>query len=82
MVGAWQRLTQNDQMPIRIQVCSLPHAAGLPLPSYATAGAAGMDLVAAVLEPVVVGPGERDGIDFEISKANFASDQQAAADNG
>jgi dUTP pyrophosphatase len=46
-------------MIVQIQVCSLPHAQGLPLPSYATAGAAGMDLLAAIKDPVVIGPGER-----------------------
>ncbi len=35
----------------------LPHAEGLPLPSRATAHAAGMDLVAAV--DVTIAPGER-----------------------
>ena len=33
--------------PITIQFLSLPHGAGLPLPAYATDGAAGMDVVAA-----------------------------------
>jgi dUTP pyrophosphatase len=42
-----------------IQVTRLPHAEGLPLPSYATSGAAGMDLLAAVREPVVIPPGGR-----------------------
>jgi dUTP pyrophosphatase len=46
-------------MSIPIRVRRLPHAEGLNLPSYATAGAAGMDLLAAVREPVTVGPGER-----------------------
>jgi dUTP pyrophosphatase len=46
-------------MSIPILVRRLPHAEGLPLPSYATAGAAGMDLIAAVLAPVTVGPGQR-----------------------
>ncbi|HEX3574812.1 MAG TPA: dUTP diphosphatase [Rhodopila sp.] len=46
-------------MPIPILVRRLPHADGLPLPSYATAGAAGMDLLAAIADPVSVGPGER-----------------------
>jgi dUTP pyrophosphatase len=46
-------------MSIPILVRRLPHADGLALPSYATAGAAGMDLLAAVLQPVAVGPGER-----------------------
>jgi len=46
-------------MSIPILVRRLPHAEGLPLPSYATAGAAGMDLIAAIQDPVTVGPGER-----------------------
>jgi dUTP pyrophosphatase len=49
----------TDIMSIPILVRRLPHAQGLPLPSYATAGAAGMDLIAAVQDPVTVGPGER-----------------------
>jgi dUTP pyrophosphatase len=44
-------------MNIRIQ--RLPHASDLPLPSYATAGAAGMDLLAAVAAPVTITPGAR-----------------------
>jgi dUTP pyrophosphatase len=42
-----------------ILVTRLPHAAGLPLPAYATAGAAGMDLLAAVAEPLTIQPGGR-----------------------
>jgi dUTP pyrophosphatase len=42
-----------------IAVVRLPHAAGLPLPSYATEGAAGMDLLAAVSEPLLIAPGAR-----------------------
>lgn len=42
-----------------ILVQRLPHAEGLPLPAYATAGAAAMDLLAAVAAPVVVPPGGR-----------------------
>lgn len=37
----------------------LPHAAGLPLPSYETTQAAGMDIRAALEDPVVLKPGER-----------------------
>ena len=33
--------------PVTIQVKRLPNGGGLPLPAYATAGAAGMDVVAA-----------------------------------
>ncbi len=42
-----------------VSVKRLPHGTGLPLPAYATADAAGMDLVAAVAEPVTLAPGKR-----------------------
>jgi dUTP pyrophosphatase len=42
-----------------IDVVRLPHAEGLPLPAYATEGAAGMDLLAAVMSPMVIPPGAR-----------------------
>ncbi len=42
-----------------IDVVRLPHAQDLPLPSYATEGAAGMDLLAAVMSSVVIPPGGR-----------------------
>jgi dUTP pyrophosphatase len=44
---------------VDVDVVRLPHAEGLPLPSYATEGAAGMDLLAAVAAPVVIPPGGR-----------------------
>jgi dUTP pyrophosphatase len=44
---------------IALMVERLPHADGLPLPSYATEGAAGMDLIAALREPLVLQPGDR-----------------------
>ncbi len=46
-------------MTIPVQVKRLPHSAGLALPSYATPGAAGMDLLAAVQAPLVLAPGAR-----------------------
>lgn len=45
---------------ISISLHRLPHGEGLPLPAYATAGAAGMDVVAA--ESLVLDPGERRAI--------------------
>lgn len=39
-----------------VSVLRLPHGADLPLPAYQTAGAAGLDLLAAVAEPVVIAP--------------------------
>ncbi|MCQ4160453.1 dUTP diphosphatase [Roseomonas sp. GC11] len=44
---------------MKIAVRRLPHAEGLPLPSYATEGAAGFDLLAAVTTPLVIAPGQR-----------------------
>ena len=44
---------------ISIPLTILPHALGLPLPAYATPGAAGMDAVAAVTETVSIAPGAR-----------------------
>jgi dUTP pyrophosphatase len=46
-------------MTIPVQVKRFPHSEGLPLPSYATPGAAGMDLVAAVAAPLTLAPGQR-----------------------
>jgi len=40
-----------------MQIRRLPHADGLPLPAYQTAGASGMDLHAAVSDNVVIDPG-------------------------
>ncbi len=44
---------------VKVALQRLAHGAGLPLPDYATADAAGMDLVAAVTKPVTLAPGER-----------------------
>jgi dUTP pyrophosphatase len=45
--------------PVRVEVRQLAHGAGLPLPAYQTAHAAGLDLLAAVADdaPVVLAPG-------------------------
>jgi dUTP pyrophosphatase len=45
---------------IAIQLQRLAHGEGLPLPSYATAGAAGLDVVAA--EDVTLAPGQRHAV--------------------
>jgi len=45
--------------PIRIKVLRLPHGADLPLPSYATELAAGLDLLAAVDGSLILRPGQR-----------------------
>lgn len=46
-------------MTVPVQVKRLPHSEGLPLPAYATQGAAGMDLLAAVAAPLTLAPGQR-----------------------
>ena len=45
---------------IRIQISRLPHGEGLPLPTYATHGAAGLDVVAA--EDLDLQPGQRHAV--------------------
>jgi dUTP pyrophosphatase len=46
---------------LELQVMRLPHGADLPLPSYQSEGAAGLDLLAAVAAdaPVTIAPGQR-----------------------
>jgi dUTP pyrophosphatase len=57
--------------PVKIKVVRLPHGAGLPLPAYQSADAAGLDLMAAVPAdaPVVIAPGARAQIPTGISIA-------------
>lgn len=47
-------------MSVKVEVKRLPHGAGLPLPAYATTGAAGMDVVSA--EDVTLAPGARHAV--------------------
>lgn len=44
---------------VAIAITRLPHGADLPLPGHATAGSAGLDLLAAVAETVTLAPGRR-----------------------
>src|SRR3546814_18879049 len=56
-------------VPLFVPIRQLPHAEGLTLPAYATADAAGLDLLAAVDAPVVLQPGERKLVPTGISIA-------------
>ena len=62
----------RDVIGPTLKLVRLPHGSGLPLPSYETHGAAGMDLRAAIgeSEPLTLKPGERalvpSGFIFEI----------------
>lgn len=44
---------------IGVPIIRLPHGAALDLPAYATAHAAGLDLMAALDQPIAMAPGER-----------------------
>jgi dUTP pyrophosphatase len=55
--------------PIEVPLQRLPHGAGLPLPAYASADAAGLDLLAAVAEPIELAPGARRLVPTGISIA-------------
>jgi dUTP pyrophosphatase len=54
-------MTKSSETLPEIGIVRLPHAEGLTLPAYESAGAAGMDLRAAVPEdrPVLILPGKR-----------------------
>ena len=54
--------------PITIRLLRLAHGEGLPLPAYATAGAAGMDVVAA--EDCAIAPGARAAVATGFALAN------------
>lgn len=52
---------------VTVEVKRLPHGEGLPLPAYATKGAAGMDIVSA--EDVTIAPGARHPVATGLSVA-------------
>jgi dUTP pyrophosphatase len=53
------KATPQNKHSIAVPLQPLPHAIGLNLPTYATAQSAGMDLCAAIEEPVELAGGER-----------------------
>ena len=59
-VSSWKRLQMPSINSVPVAIRRLPHGAGLDLPVYATAGAAGMDVLAA--EDVVLPPGGRHAV--------------------
>lgn len=56
-------MSQSDSPTsgLTVRLLRLPHAEGLPLPAYQSAGAAGFDLLAALpeAEPLALRPGQR-----------------------
>ncbi|HKY85395.1 MAG TPA: dUTP diphosphatase [Pseudorhodoplanes sp.] len=57
--------------PVDVEIVQLPHAAGLPLPAYQSAAAAGLDLLAAIPaeQPVTIAPGQFTSIPAGIAIA-------------
>ena len=54
---------------VEIEIVRLPHGRDLPLPDYATAAAAGVDLLAAIDQEIELGPLERRIVPTGISIA-------------
>jgi dUTP pyrophosphatase len=54
---------------VLLPILRLPHGAGLPLPHYASDGAAGMDVVAAVDVPLLLAPGARAAVPTGLAMA-------------
>ncbi|MDP3371802.1 MAG: dUTP diphosphatase [Candidatus Paracaedibacteraceae bacterium] len=74
---------------MKISIQRFPHAVDFPLPAYATEGSAGLDLIAAISEDVIIGPGERAMIPTGIAihlpvgyEAQIRSRSGLAAKNG
>ena len=55
--------------PVTVAIRRLPHGADLPLPAYATAGSAGVDLMAAIATPRTLAPGTRNAVPTGIAIA-------------
>jgi len=56
-------------VPLEVLLKQLPRAAGLPLPAYASPGAAGMDLCAAVDDELTILPGATTAVPTGIAVA-------------
>lgn len=54
---------------MRFAIMRLPHAKDLPLPAYATAGSAGLDLLAAVDADIEIEPGKRAAVPCGVALA-------------
>jgi dUTP pyrophosphatase len=57
-IGA-NAVSESDRQIVHVKIERESHSVGLPFPSAATEGSAGLDLRAALEEPVVLAPGER-----------------------
>jgi dUTP pyrophosphatase len=74
---------------MKISIQRFPHASNFPLPAYATEGSAGLDLVAAIPNDLIIYPGKRaiipTGIAIQLPQgyeAQIRSRSGLAAKNG
>src|SRR5690349_18961822 len=71
--GAWPAASPISSRwamaELTVAIQRLPHGADLPLPTYATAQSAGLDLMAAVEDEIVLAPGARQLIPTGLSIA-------------
>jgi dUTP pyrophosphatase len=69
MRDARSRLLSADRQALSVALLRLEHGRDLPLPKYATEGAAGVDLMAAVDAPLILAPGGRCAVPTGIALA-------------
>lgn len=58
MLAAQQSTITPPNSDLCVAIQKLPHGLGLPLPKYETKLSAGMDLLAAISEPLIINPGQ------------------------
>jgi dUTP pyrophosphatase len=56
-------------MTTALSISTLPHFGDLPLPSYESPGAAGMDIAAAIDADIMIAPGERHAVPTGLAMA-------------
>ena len=55
-------MSYDPSVTVEVRIQRLTHAKGLPLPDYATDGAAGADLCAAIDREMIIEPGDRAAV--------------------
>lgn len=62
-------MSSHKAAPVTVEFKRLPHGMDLPVPAYSTPQSAGLDLVAALDEPLTLTPGARSLVPTGISMA-------------
>jgi dUTP pyrophosphatase len=70
-------MTDSSRRPLKVRILDPRIGSAIPLPAYATAGSAGLDLRACLDEPRVLAPGKADlvptGLAIHIDDPGFAA---------